>query len=69
MKLFRRLSPANKGYTETVKKFAFYPKKMTNGNVIWLEFYEEKRIWSYYDPTTWSTIGYYGWRPEERKEL
>ena len=69
MKLFRRLSSKDSGYSETVKKFALRPKRMTNGDIIWLESYEEKRVWSYKPSTIWRTVGYWGWEALERKSL
>lgn len=48
MKIGRILGENNVGLTETMHKYAYFPKIMTNGDLIWLEKYTETRIWESY---------------------
>jgi len=68
MKIGRRLSPSDKGVTETVEKYAFFPKFLSNGDIIWLEKYKETRTWEYNTPGVWSTVGYWSWHSIKREK-
>jgi len=48
MKIGRKLGKENVGFKETVKKYAYLPTIMTNGDLIWFEYYTETRVWESY---------------------
>jgi hypothetical protein len=67
MKIGRKLGSENKGVIESLEKFAYLPKRMTSGDIIWMEKYKETRTWNYNNPTIWHTIGYWGWQIVSRE--
>ena len=79
MKIGRRLKPKDKGFTETVKKYAWSPTFMTNGDLVWFESYIETRTWDeleyWYNAKGTGSITdvnmvksyYWGWNIIERK--
>jgi len=75
MKIGRKLNAKNEGFKETVIKFAWTPKIMSNGDVILFEYYRENRIWTgittKWDYLFYENRGYkricYGWKTIEKK--
>ena len=68
MKIGRRLSPKDKGFTETITQYAWTPTFMTSGDLVWLENYEETRTWDYSPSNIWRTVGIWKWNIVKREQ-
>lgn len=40
-----KLGKKDVGFTETVRKYAWFPTIMTNDDLVWFEHYTETRVW------------------------